>query len=1435
MTMQKTDPSQLAWLDRACGEIGLKGIKLKIEKTRVYRQSGTWEIYINTNQYLTVQNTILLENKLQTFYDPIQVKLRVYCHKSLDEIISHFDVIWRDILERIKVDISSVTCLNTCSCHWKGNILHLGTNLSAECDLLTQMDVPQWIEDWIQFTFQQNIRVIIENAKEDNSIPPEEYFQERDKEDLELIRQATEHIPIENASGRDNGKAKSGLVILGRSVKESPVSISTLAEDSGRVAVEGTVFDMESRELRGGKFLITLDITDYSGSIAVKMFLEPDKAKALLGNLNKGSRYLVRGECQYDKYQREIVLIANDINTASSHTRLDEESDKRVELHLHTQMSSLDAVTSAKAYIERAALWGHSAVAITDHGVVQAFPDAYAAGKKHGVKVLFGVEAYLINDCRPIIQYSREDDFDQPFVVLDIETTGLDSIHNEIIEIGAVKIVKGEIVSTYHSFVQPVSPVPANITELTGITQNMVNDAPSINKVLPEFLTFCGNAGLAAHNASFDLAFIREKAKPLGLTLNQPIIDTLALARELLPDLKRFKLNLVAEHLGIPLKNHHRATDDAEATGGILLKLFGLLQEQGVTNLDGINKLFRKRSNLNALRNNHAVLLVKNAVGLKNLYRLISMSHLNYYYRKPRIPKSLLAEYREGLIIGSACEAGELVQGLLNNLPEDEIGEIVEFYDYLEIQPLGNNQFLIDNGQVADEEGLRQLNRRIVALGARYNKRVAATGDVHFLDPQDEVFRRILMSGQKFDDADNQAPLYLKTTTEMLEEFSYLGEEGARRAVIDVPASIADEIEEIKPIPEDLYPPEIPGAEAEIRTMAVETAESIYGCPLPEVVQKRLDKELKSIIGNGYAVLYLIAHKLVKKSNNDGYLVGSRGSVGSSFVATMTGITEVNPLPPHYICTNCKHSDFGVDSEQFGCGADLSDQSCPNCGHVYEKAGFDIPFEVFLGFKGDKVPDIDLNFSGEYQSQAHKYTEELFGEGYVFRAGTIGTIAEKTAFGFVKKYLEQKDMAATNSEIKRLVSGCTGVKRTTGQHPGGILVVPKSRDIYDFTPIQHPADDKNSGIITSHFDFHAIHDTLVKLDILGHDDPTVIRMLEDITGIDAKTITLGEETTMKLFSGTESLKVSPEDINSLVGTFGVPEFGTKFVRQMLVDTKPTTFAELIRISGLSHGTDVWLNNAQDLIRGNVASLPEVICTRDDIMIYLINRGLEPTMAFKIMENVRKGKGLQPEMEEAMQANSVPKWYIDSCKKIKYMFPKAHAAAYVIMAFRIAWFKVYYPEAFYAAYFTVRADDFDGALIMKGAAFVRETIKNLESRGNDLTAKEKNVLTILEVALEMYMRKFRFAPIDLYQSHSYRFQITKKGIRPPLNALQGVGINAAKNILEAREEREFISIEDLRERTRVTKTVIEALREQGVLDHLPETSQLSLFNLAFPSA
>jgi DNA polymerase-3 subunit alpha (Gram-positive type) len=1408
---------------------------LYVEKTVVYRKSKRLDIYLSAVKRIGAQDIVALESYLKRRLSGAhQIRVWIQYKDGLDCLKENLKEFWKDIVENIKRDEPSCAgWMEYCKCRLDEEGLKIRIFDKTAFKFLRKKKINYHIKKWIERSFKNTLEVFLIEDANSLSSDNEEYLANKESETSSLIKDLDiSYVKQANATNTQQSKVRKesyGNVILGKRFKDEPTAISCLNEESGRVTVEGMVFGLESREIRGAKVIFCMDITDYTGSITAKTFCDKTRGDALKQSVYTGQWLRIRGNCQYDKYQKEIVLMFDDIITIPPKQREDTMEEKRVELHLHTQMSAMDAVASVKDLINRAASWGHPAIAITDHGVVQAFPEAYTVAKKAGIKAIFGVEAYLINDCKPLVYNSNDNDFNQSFTVLDIETTGLDERLNEITEIGAVKIKDKRIIDSFHTFVNPGIPIPSEITKLTGITDDMVKDAPPIEEALKAFKNFFGEDVLVAHNASFDLGFIKTKAKKIGLEIDNPVVDTLGLCRELLPDLKRYRLDTVAKYLGVPLKRHHSALDDATATGGILISLIEILErDKKVEKLSDINSAFSQVSNLDGLENFHAVILAKNPVGLRNLYILISEAHLKFFYRKPRIPKSLLMKYREGLIVGSGCESGELYRALLKGVPFSEVQEIVRFYDYLEIQPLGNNDFLLRDGQVSSIQQLQKINHKIVELGARFNKLVVATGDVHFLDPQDEYFRRILMSGQGYEDADQQAPLYFKTTGEMLDEFQYLGSDTAKNVVIHNPRIIADQVEELKPIPDKLYPPEIPGAEEEVVSMAMKKAISIYGDPLPPIVQKRLKRELDSITSNGYAVLYLIAHKLVKKSLNDGYLVGSRGSVGSSLAATMMDITEVNPLPPHYICPNCKYSDFNIDIEKYGCGVDLPDQNCPACGTVFRKDGMDIPFEVFLGFKGDKIPDIDLNFSGDYQPIAHKYTEELFGQGYVFRAGTIGTIAEKTAFGFVKKYLEEKDMVVSNAEIKRLVSGCTGVKRTTGQHPGGILVVPKTKEIYEFTPIQYPADAKESGTITSHFDFNSIQDTLVKLDILGHDDPTVIKMLEDLTGVNAKDIPLDEKNTMALFSSTDPLGVKPEDIGSQVGTYGIPEFGTDFVRQMLVDTKPTTFSELLRISGLSHGTNVWLNNAQDLIKSGTATLTNVICTRDDIMSYLIHKGVEATIAFKIMESVRKGKGLTDEFEMKMKEQNIPEWYIDSCNKIQYLFPKAHAAAYVIMAFRIAYFKVYYPEAFYAAYFTVRADDFDAACIIGGKEIVLKKISEIQAKGNEASTKESNLLKILEVALEMYCRGLKFASIDLYNSDAVKFLITDKGIRPPLNSLQGLGINAAKSIVEARELGQFVSVEDLRQRTRVSKTVIDILKSSAVIEDLPETSQISFF-------
>ena len=1230
----------------------------------------------------------------------------------------------------------------------------------------------------------------------------------------------------EKKSYKDEPKNEN--TILGRNIQGDTIDISSIDMGSGIVTISGDVFKTDIFETKTGRIILTFFITDYTSSIAVKCFLRDKDKEHVLENVKKGLYCKVRGEATMDPYAKEVVIMARDINKLTKIERMDTAEEKRVELHMHTTMSSMDAVTAASKIVERAAKFGHKAVAITDHGVVQAFPDAQIAAKKNNIKVIYGVEGYLADNGTPIVINGHEESFDDEYVVFDIETTGFSSKNDKIIEIGAVKLKDGEIVDSFSTFVDPKVNIPYKITELTSITQNMVNGQPTIDEVLPKFMEFVGDSVLVAHNAAFDVGFIKKNLIDMGKTLKNPVMDTVPLARYLYPDLKKVKLNLVAKHLGISLENHHRAVDDAKATAEILKFSFKKMKEEmDIHDVKTLNEKYLSNIDVKKLPLHHIIILAKNQTGIKNLYKLVSMAHLDYFARRPRLPKSIITEYREGLIIGSACEAGQLYKAVLEGKTDGELKEIASFYDYLEIQPIQNNEFLIRKGNVKDEDELRELNRKIYDLGKEMDKPVVATCDCHFLDPNDEVFRRIIMAGQGYGDADNQPPLYFRTTNEMMKEFEYLGEEVCREVVIENTQKIADMVEAVKPIPDETFPPKIEGAEEEIRNMTMNKVHSIYGENLPEVVQKRLDKELNSIINNGYAVLYLIAQKLVAKSLEDGYLVGSRGSVGSSFVATMSDITEVNGLPPHYVCPNCKKSEFFLDGS-ISSGADLPDKNCPDCGAKYIKDGHDIPFETFLGFEGDKEPDIDLNFSGEYQAVVHKYTEVLFGKGYVFKAGTIGTVAEKTAYGFVKKYLQERGLVVSQAEIERLTIGCTGIKRTSGQHPGGIMVVPNDNEIYNFCPIQHPADDVNTDIITTHFDYHSISGRLLKLDILGHDDPTVLRMLQDLTGLDPKTIPLNDPKVISLFTSPDALGVTKEELGCEVGSYGLPEFGTKFVRQMLVDTQPKSFADLVRISGLSHGTDVWLNNAQYFIKEGYTTLKDCIATRDDIMVYLMYKDLPPKTAFTIMEKVRKGKGLSEDDEALMREKNVPDWYIESCKRIKYMFPKGHAVAYVMMAVRIAYYKVYYPEAYYTTYFTVRADDFDADLICKGEEAIKAKMEELNSLGNNISVKEKGLLTILEISYEMYKRGLNFLKVDLYKSEATKFKIEEDGIRPPLNALQGVGDNAAKSIVECRVNGEFISKEDLRLRSKVSKTVIETLDNHGCLEGMQESNQLSLF-------
>ncbi len=1221
-------------------------------------------------------------------------------------------------------------------------------------------------------------------------------------------------------------------VILGKPITEEPVPINSITADfMGSVVIKGELMAVDSRELKNKKILLTFFIADNASAYSAKCFLSEKQYKEIKGRMKDGSCVRIKGRVQYDNFKKENTIMVNDISEDSMPSRKDAAETKRVELHMHTKMSQMDAMTDAKTLVKQAIKWGHKAIAITDHGNVQAFPDAMHAAEKSDLKVIYGMECYLINDMAYIVRGASDDTLGGDFVVFDLETTGFSADKDSIIEIGAVRIQGGKIAERFGTFVNPARPIPAHITELTGIDDDMVKDAPDIGSAVRSFYEFIGDAVLVAHNARFDVSFLKNAAQRAGLEFAFASLDTLELSRALVSDIKNYKLDTLCKHFDVKLGNHHRAVDDAGATAEICLKLFEILAEKGVERVSEINSSLAGCADYKALKYYHCIILVKDLAGLRNLYELVSASALKYFYKKPLVPKSLLEQKREGLILGSACEAGELYRAILENPynPDmDNLEKIVSFYDYLEIQPLGNNGFLLENGTLQSTEDLIYINKLIIDLGKKYGKKTVATCDVHFINPEDEVFRRILMAGQGYKDADKQAPLYLRTTDEMLEEFAYLGKELAYEVVVENPNAIADMTEKINPVPPDKAPPVIEGSDELLRQLTYDKAISIYGENMPSLVRDRIDVELNSIINNGYSVLYIIAQKLVSKSLSDGYLVGSRGSVGSSLVAYLSGITEVNSLPPHYVCPKCKKSEFFKTTDELGCGFDLPPKKCPDCGEMMTGDGHDIPFETFLGFSGNKEPDIDLNFSGDYQGTAHKYVEELFGTGHVFRAGTIGTIASKTAYGYVKKYYDERGQYISNAEIERLVRGCTGVKRTTGQHPGGIIVVPTERDVHEFSPIQHPADDSTSDIITLHFDYHSIDQNLLKLDILGHDDPTVIRMLEDLTGIDAKQIPMGDPETMSLFLNTNALGVAPEDIDSVVGTYAVPEFGTKFVRQMLVDTKPKTFSELVRISGLSHGTDVWLNNAQDIIQAGTATLSQAICTRDDIMVYLINHGLPNDMSFKIMESVRKGKGLSEEMEALMKEHNVPAWYILSCKKIKYMFPKAHAVAYVTMAYRIAYCKVHYAKEFYATYFTVRADDFDYTLMGHGKEDLLRNKRAIEAKGMDMSDKEKNVITIMEVCNEMYARGHKFLPVDLYKSHATRFIPTDDGLIPPLNALPGLGTNAANAIMKARDDGEFWSIDDLQQRSKSTKTVIEVLKSAGVLKGMRESSQVSFF-------
>jgi len=1400
----------------------------KLLKLEVYKQTKTWSFYLGLKGLLPLSIYQLMIGKLETafqniatidlfiqtdFKDKEESYINDYWHYFLQSL-DHLSPAYKDLVNNQTPTIIDKRLLLTARNGAEASALkkRLENEFKVYCEKIGAASYSIEVE-----------------VKED-AANLEKFREEKALEDQQIAIKTVQDQQRRDESNAEYNQNKP--FVLGNSIPDEPLQMEEILDEERRVTVQGYVFSIDIRKLRSGRSLLIAKATDYSDSLEIKMFSRNDEDEQMFDQAKEGMWIKARGRIQTDMYTSQLTMMANDINEVKVELRQDqaETGKKRVELHAHTTMSQLDAVVAPGRLIEQAAKWGHEAIAITDHAAVQGFPEAHAAGKKNDIKVIYGVEANLVDDGVPIAYNVSDLDLATgSYVVFDVETTGLSAVYDTIIELAGVKIYEGEIIDRFESFANPHRALPEIITNITGITDEMLVGAPEVDGVLERFHEWMGDSILVAHNASFDIGFLNQGFSRIDIEpITNPVMDTLELARYLLPNLGNHRLNTLCKHLDIELTQHHRAIFDAEATGYLMWKLVQQLLEKEILNHNQLNDHMGEGNAYQHARPHHCTLLVQNEVGLKNLYQLISYSHIDYFYRVPRIPRSLLEKHREGLLVGSACDQGEVFETMMQKSSE-EAEKAAAFYDYIEVQPPANYIGLIDRGLVQNEAQILEIITKVVGVGKQLEKPVVATGNVHYIEDHEKLYRQILMASQKGNPLNRQTlpDTPFRTTNEMVSAFTFLGDEVAEEIVVTNTQMINEKIDAVSPLKEDLYTPDIDGADDDVRQLTYETAKEIYGEPLPKIVEDRLDTELSSIIGHGFGVIYLISHKLVKRSLRDGYLVGSRGSVGSSLVARMTEITEVNPLPAHYVCGACSYHEFITDGS-YASGFDLPNKACPKCDASLTKDGQDIPFETFLGFEGDKVPDIDLNFSGEYQAIAHNYTKELFGTDNVYRAGTIGTIAERTAYGYVKGYASDKQLHYKNAEVDRLVQGCTGVKRNTGQHPGGIIVVPDDKDIYDFTPIQFPANDRKSEWRTTHFDFHSIENNLLKLDILGHDDPTMIRMLQDLSGIDPTTIPTDDEEVMKIFSSTESLGVTPEQINCKTGTFGVPEFGTSFVRQMLEETKPKTFAELVIISGLSHGNSVWLDNAQDLINDGICELSEVIGCRDDIMVYLMHKGVDAALAFKIMESVRRGRGLEEEWIHEMKKHDVPNWYVESCKKIKYMFPKAHASAYVLMAVRIAYFKVHHPILFYATYLSVRARDFDLDLMVKGSSAIRGKINEISSKGNDATPKEKNLLTVLQVTLEIYERGFTIQKVDLYKSDATDFKVEGNTLVPPFNAVDGLGTNAALNIVKAREDGEFLSKEDFRERSKVSKTVVEYLDQLGSLEGMAEKNQLSLF-------